>query len=265
MFYYVKFNRFNGYRSSRSELQIFNWIVRRRVPLFEVSLKFKSPLISGASLSLINAARFIETSCFGVHPYLWPHLQRGLFLDTHEPMWRMRDMFLTHWIITSQIQRCEYWSILCIEGCQFGVSVRCQQCSGNAPVWIWWGGGRSARRNSWTCWWTKPLGCTVGPQAPQWPKDVNFNGYRNFWRLWGWKPWKWREIVQVRSSQATCQQVSIDQHRSTTNLIELADLIWWPCMGFSALTPLTLSSSMVSGDNIKNRLDVFDCLQLHMT
>ena len=99
----------------------------------------------------------------------------------------------------------------------------------------------------------------------------------NFWRLWGWKPWKGREIVQVRtggclccecwtnlksvhsaksSSQATCQQVSIDQHRSTTNLIELADLIRWPCMGFSALTPLTLSSSMVSGDNIKNRLDV---------
>ena len=36
----------------------------------------------------------------------------------------------THWIITCQIQQCEYWSILCIEGCQFG----CQQCSGNAPV-----------------------------------------------------------------------------------------------------------------------------------
>ena len=50
--------------------------------------------------------------------------------------------------------------------------------------------------------------------------------------------------------------MSIDQHRSTTNPIEFADLIWWPCMGFSALTPLTLSSSMVSGDNIKNRLDV---------
>ena len=50
--------------------------------------------------------------------------------------------------------------------------------------------------------------------------------------------------------------MSIDQHRSTTNPIEFADLIWWPCMGFSALTPLTLSSSMVSGDNIKNRLDL---------
>ena len=50
--------------------------------------------------------------------------------------------------------------------------------------------------------------------------------------------------------------MSIDQHRSTTNPIEFADLIWWPCMGFYALTPLTLSSSMVSGDNIKNRLDV---------
>jgi hypothetical protein len=69
MFYSVKFNRFNGYRSSRSELQISMDVICR-VPLFKVSLKFKSRDFR-CVLVMINAARFIETSCFGVHPYLW--------------------------------------------------------------------------------------------------------------------------------------------------------------------------------------------------
>ena len=43
-----------------------------------------------------------------------------------------------------------------------------------------------------------PLGCTGGPQAPEWPKDVNFNGYNmvKLLALVGMKAvFKWREIV----------------------------------------------------------------------
>ena len=51
-----------------SELQISMDVICR-VPLFKVSLKFKSRDFR-CVLVMINAARFIETSCFGVHPYL---------------------------------------------------------------------------------------------------------------------------------------------------------------------------------------------------
>ena len=155
MFYSVKFNRFNGYRSSRSELQISMDVICR-VPLFKVSLKFKSRDFR-CVLVMINAARFIETSCFGVHPYLW-HLQRGLFLDTHEPMWRMREMFLrieSSLVKFSNANIDQFISILCIEGCEFG----CPQCSGNAPDGTR-GYGELAGQT--------PLGCG-GPQALQWP------------------------------------------------------------------------------------------------
>ena len=63
----VQFNRFNGYRSSISELQVSMDVICR-VPLFKVSLKFKSRDFR-CVLVMINAARFIET-CFGVHPCL---------------------------------------------------------------------------------------------------------------------------------------------------------------------------------------------------
>ena len=163
MFYSVKFNRFNGCRSSRSELQISMDVIRL-VPLFKVSLKFKSRDFR-CVLVMINAARFIETSCFGVHPYLW-HLQRGLFLDTHEPMWRMREMFLrieSSLVKFSNANIDQFISILCIEGCEFG----CQQCSGNAPVDM-------------VNLLDRRLLAAVGLKhcsGRQWPKDVNFNGY----------------------------------------------------------------------------------------
>ena len=79
----------------------------------------------------------------------------------------------------------EYWSILCIEGCQFG----CQQCSGNAPVDL----VREERQTelvnllmdkaSWLHGWDvldRCLLAVVGLKhcsGRQWPKDVNFNGY----------------------------------------------------------------------------------------
>ena len=146
MFYSVKFNRFNGYRSSRSELQI-SMDVRCRVPLFKVSLKFKSRDFR-CVLVMINAARFIETSCFGVHPYLW-HLQRGLFLDTHEPMWRMREMFLRIESSLVKFSNANIDQFYVLKGVSSGVSSA--QATRLWP-WIWW--ERSARRNSWTCWWT---------------------------------------------------------------------------------------------------------------
>ena len=222
MFYSVKFNRFNGYRSSRSELQISMDVICR-VPLFKVSLKFKSRDFR-CVLVMINAARFIETSCFGVHPYLW-HLQRGLFLDTHEPMWRMREMFLRIESSLVKFSNANIDQFYVLKGVSSGVS----SAQATRP-WIWW--ERSARRNSWTCWWTKPLGRTGGPQALQWPKDVNFNGYNMVKLLWGWKPWKWREIVQVRTRACLCcecwtnlksvhgaksssQVLPISEHRST--------------------------------------------------
>ena len=80
-----------------------------------------------------------------------------------------------------------------------------------------------------------PLGRTGGPQALQWPKDVNFNGYNmvKLLVLVGMKAvFKWREIVQVRTRGCLCcecwtnlksvhgaksssQVLPISEHRST--------------------------------------------------
>ena len=53
-----------------------------------------------------------------------------------------------------------------------------------------------------------PLGRTGGPQALQWPKDVNFNGYNRvtLLALVGMKAvFKWREIVIfVRTRGCLC-------------------------------------------------------------
>ena len=204
MFYSVKFNRFNGYRSSRSELQISMDVICR-VPLFKVSLKFKSRDFR-CVLVMINAARFIETSCFGVHPYLW-HLQRGLFLDTHEPMWRMRDMFLRIESSLVKFINANIDQFFVLKGVSSRVSSA--QATRLWP-WIWW--ERSARRNSWTCWWTgaswlrwaSSTGVAQGCQLHSTSTDIT---WWNFWCLWGWKPWKWREIVIfVRTGGCLCSE-----------------------------------------------------------
>ena len=114
-----------------------------------------------------------------------------------------------------------------------GVSSGVSSAQATRP-WIWW--ERSARRNSWTCWWTKPLGRTGGPQALQWPKDVNFNGYNmvKLLALVGMKAvFKWREIVifvrtrgclccecwtnlkSVHGAKSSSQVLPISEHRST--------------------------------------------------
>mgnify|MGYP007094269597 CR=1 FL=1 len=162
---------FNGCYMSRSPLQSFlevqeSWFQVR--PCHDQRSTFYwNILFWSSSISLTSA----EGTLLG-HP--WANVKNERNVSTH-------------WIITCQIQQCEYWSILCIEGCQFG----CQQCSGNAPVDLVREG---ARRNSWTCWWTKPLGCTSGPQALQWPKDVNLYNMMKLLALVGMKTWKGRGV-----------------------------------------------------------------------
>ena len=81
-----------------------------------------------------------------------------------------------------------------------------------------------------------PLGRTGGPQALQWPKDVNFNGYNmvKLLALVGMKAvFKWREIVifvrtrgclccecwtnlkSVHGAKSSSQVLPISEHRST--------------------------------------------------
>ena len=128
------------------------------------------------------------------HPCLW-HLQMGLFLDNREPMRRMRDR-LPH-IESSlvkvgnahvdQVKIVQVYVLKILKGVSSGVS----SLQATRP-WIW--RGRSARRKSWTCWWTKPLGCTSGPQALQWPKDVNLYNMMKLLALVGMKTWKGRGV-----------------------------------------------------------------------
>ena len=70
------FPDFNGCFKSRSHLQSF---LDLQEPEFRTCL----------------CHVFVEAGHFGVHPCLW-HLQRGLFLDTGEPMRRMRDRLQWH-------------------------------------------------------------------------------------------------------------------------------------------------------------------------
>ena len=110
------------------------------------------------------------------------------------------------WIPVSQ---CEEWETLvkvgnahvdqikivqlCIEdiqGCQFG----CQQSSGNAPVDLAREECQTEIVNLLMDSWTQPLGCTSGPQALQWPKDVNLYNMMKLLALVGMKTWKGRGV-----------------------------------------------------------------------
>ena len=156
MFYSVKFNRFNGYRSSRSELQI-SMDVRCRFPLFEVSLKFKSRDFR-CVLVMINAARFIETSCFGVHPYLW-HLQRGTLLGHPWANVKNEKCFyaLNHHLSNSAMR-------ILINSYQFyvlkGVSSGVSSAQATHP-WIWWTCWTDA---SWLRWASSTAVAASGPR-----------------------------------------------------------------------------------------------------
>ena len=70
-----------------------------------------------------------------------------------------------------------------IEGCQFG----CQQSSGNAPVDLAREECQTEIVNLLMDSWTQPLGCTSGPQALQWPKDVNLYNMMKLLALVGMK------------------------------------------------------------------------------
>ena len=130
------------------------------------------------------------------HPCLW-HLQMGLFLDNREPMRRMRDR-LPH--IESSLVKVGNAHVdqvkivqVCvedIEGCQFG----CQQSSGNAPVDLAREECQTEIVNLLMDSWTQPLGCTSGPQALQWPKDVNLYNMMKLLALVGMKTWKGRGV-----------------------------------------------------------------------
>ena len=150
MFYSVKFNRFNGYRSSRSELQI-SMDVRCRVPLFKVSLKFKSRDFR-CVLVMIKQHVLLK------HPVLeFIHIFDICRGDSSwTPMsqceeWEKCFYALNHHLSNSAMR-------ILINSYQFyvlkGVSSGVRSAQATHP-WIWW-----------TCW--TPLGCG-GPQALQWP------------------------------------------------------------------------------------------------
>ena len=102
---------------------------------------------------MINAARFVETAGFGVHLCLW-HLRRGLFLDTCEPMWRIRERFPHIESSLVKFGNANVDQFKYIEGCEFGCL-----SPGKTP----WRQNRATWK-SWTCWWIEPFGCTV-PQG----------------------------------------------------------------------------------------------------
>ena len=161
---------FNGCYMSRSPLQSFlevqeSWFQVR--PCHDQRSTFYwNILFWSSSISLTSA----EGTLLG-HP--WANVKNERNVSTH-------------WIITCQIQQCEYWSILCIEGCQFG----CQQCSGNAPVAV--DMVREERQTELVnlLMDRRLLAARVGLKhcsGPRMSTSTDITWW-NFWRLWGWKP-----------------------------------------------------------------------------
>ena len=203
MFYSVKFNRFNGYRSSRSELQISMDVIYVAFP----SSKFpwsSRVVISGASSSWSTQHVLLK------HPVLeFIHIFDICRGDSSwTPMsqceeWETCFYALNHHLSNSSMR-------ILINSLYWRVSVRVSAVLRQRACGPGYGERGSARRNSWTCWWTgaswlrwaSSTGVAQGCQLHSTSTDIT---WWNFWCLWGWKPWKWREIVIfVRTGGCLC-------------------------------------------------------------
>ena len=72
----------------------FPWIYHLRFPSSKFPWNSRAVILG--RVSLVNAAHFVETGTVILEfTFLW-HLQRGLFLDTREPMWIMGSANVDH-------------------------------------------------------------------------------------------------------------------------------------------------------------------------
>ena len=232
MFYSVKFNRFNGYRSSISELHIgapFNGCYMSRSPL--------------------QSFLEVQESWFQVRPC---HDQRSTFYwnilfwsssisltsaegdSSWTPMsqceeWEKCFFALNHHLSNSAMR-------ILINSMYWRVSVRVSAVLRQRACGPGYGERGAPDGTRELADGQAPLGRTGGPQALQWPKDVNFNGYNmvKLLALVGMKAvFKWREIVifvrtrgclcwecwtnlkSAHGAKSSSQVLPISEHRST--------------------------------------------------